>query len=217
MILSVFPAVVSYSNFTPAATKSGLAFLTFCNTWFFTSGFTAPFWTSAPVISRTAGSFGTADRSFTVSVLDGVAVFVQLSALSFAFNVTVNPPLGIVVPFNFTFNRAFTVLPPVTPPLAVNVVAPELWAPVILYFAFPLAAEENAFIPSPNSSSWIWTSRETSPLLFGVTNNVTWLLAGVVAKAFPVSPTFIVGAIPSPPTVTRADLSDLTSVCLLFL
>ena len=57
-------------------------------------------------------------------------MFVQLSALSLAFNVTVNPPLGIVVPFNFTFNRAFTVscLPPVpvTPPLAVNVVAPEL-------------------------------------------------------------------------------------------
>ena len=72
-----------------------------------------------------------------------------------AFNLTVNPPLGIVVPFSLTFNRAFTVLPPVTPPLAVNAVAPELWSPVILYFAFPLVPEENAFIPSPNSSSLI--------------------------------------------------------------
>ena len=53
--------------------------------------------------------------------------------------------------------------------------------------------------------------------MLGVTNNVTRLSAGVVANAFPFSPTWIVGAIPSPTTVVLADISDLTSVYFTFL
>ena len=128
MILSVFPAIVSYSNLTPALTKSGLAFLTLSNTWFFTSVFISPFWTSFPVSIRTGGSFGTADNTLTVNVLAGVADSVLFPALSVAFNVTVNPPLGILYfpPswFNWIFKSPLIVsfLAPVTPPFFVNVV-----------------------------------------------------------------------------------------------
>ena len=82
-----------------------------------------------------------------------------------------------------------------------------------MYLTFPLLAAESSFIPSPNASSWTWTFNETFPSVLGLTNNVTWLFAGVVANAFPFSPTWIVGAIPSARTSCNVDLSDLTSVC----
>ena len=85
----------------------------------------------------------------------------------------------------------------------------------MLYLAFVFLA--NGFIPSPKLSSCICTFNETFPSVLGVTNNVTLLFAGVVANAFPFSPTWIVGAIPSLSTVAIADLLDLTSVCLLLL
>ena len=111
-----------------------MAFLTFCNTWFFTSVFITPFCKSVPVSIRTGGSFGIADNTLTVNVLDGVAVSVLFPALSVAFKVTVNPPVGILYfpPswFNWIFKSplivSFLPLAPVTPPFFVNVVAPLL-------------------------------------------------------------------------------------------
>ena len=119
---------MSYSNLTPAFTKSGFSCFTLLNTSSLTLCLTAPFWTSLPVSIRTGGSFGTADNTLTVNVLDGVADSVLFPALSVAFNVTVNPPVGILYfpPswFNWIFKSPLIVsfLAPVTPPFFVNVV-----------------------------------------------------------------------------------------------